>query len=112
MLGGQRLHRPASGMGEPGFIDFKTRFKKKKTRQNDVDIRDSLALVELPKKKVAYVPSIHPLWTLCLLAELGSQRLVTVGEQNIRDSLFRKEGKVSHLLHTVNFSLTNTHREG
>ena len=42
--------------------------------------------------------SIHPFWTLCLLAELGSQRLITVGKEDIRYSLFRKEGKAVHLL--------------
>lgn len=51
--------------------------------------------------EVAYVPSIHPLWTLCLLTELGSQRLISVGEENIRDSLFRREGKDVHLLLAV-----------
>lgn len=51
--------------------------------------------------EVAYVPSIHPLWTLCLLTELGSQRLISVGEENIRDSLFREEGKAAHLSLTV-----------
>lgn len=50
--------------------------------------------------EVAYVPTIHPLWTLCLLTELGSKRLISVGEENIRDSLFRKEGRSVHL--TVN----------
>lgn len=51
--------------------------------------------------EVAYVPSIHPLWTLCLLTELGSQRLISVGEENIRDSLFRRQGKDVHLLLAV-----------
>ena len=32
--------------------------------------------------------------TLCLLTELGSQRLISVGEEHIRGSLFRKERKV------------------
>lgn len=51
--------------------------------------------------EIAHVPSIHPLWTLCLIAEFGSQRLISVGEENIRDSLFRKKGKAAHFLHTV-----------
>ena len=51
--------------------------------------------------EIAHVPSIHPLWTLCLIAEFGSQRLISVGEKNIRDSLFRKKGKAAHFLHTV-----------
>lgn len=38
---------------------------------------------------------------LCLLTERGSKRQVSVGEENITDSLFRKEGKAAHLMNTV-----------
>lgn len=44
---------------------------------------------------------IHSGLCVCF-TELGSQSLISVGEENIRDSLFRKKGKAVHLSHTVN----------
>lgn len=56
--------------------------------------------------EVIYVPSIQPLWTLCLLTGFGSERLISVGE-NIFGSLFRKEGKDVHLSKRIFHLLTS-----